>query len=235
MNGGDDLITRLDARTDVPDQPADPTAGRRSFSRGVGFLMQGLGATLFILTTCACCGIAFFEGGAMHRGVIDVQAEASGGAARTQVFLVASVIGSLSLVAFGLGQQSDRGRLPAWGTAATVSLMAAAYFTVPLLNLGPQSRPGLIMAVSIALAVLFALSAVAAWLAVVQVMRHPPLSAAPPTVPADAFPDPLAQPRERHDSPAEADLARRRKRLEEELRRLDMVERQVRREDRRSE
>lgn len=232
MNGGDEHITRLDALTSVPDQPADPTAERRSFSRGVGFLMQGLGATLFILTTCACCGIAFFEGGAMHRGVIDVQAQASGSASRAQIVLIAGVIGSLALVAFGLGQQSDRGRLPAWGTAITATLMAAGYFVAPLLDFGPQSRPAIIVAVSVALAVVFALSSVAAWLAVFQVMQHPPLSAGPPTVPADAFPDPLARPRERHDSPAEADLVRRRRQLEDQMRQLDEFERKYRKENR---
>lgn len=235
MTARDEHITRLDALAQAPEPPPDPTTDRRSYSRGIGFLMQGLGATLFIITTCACCGVAFFEGGAMHRGAIDVQAQAPGGAVRAQIILVASVIGSLALVAFGLGQQSDRGRLPSWGTAIAATLMAAGYFIVPLLDFGPQSRPALVVAISMTLAVVFALSAVAAWLAVFQVMQHPPLSAAPPTVPADAFPDPLAQPRARHDSPAEADLARRRKGLEEELRHLDDIERQVRRENRRSE
>jgi len=228
MSARDEHINRLDALAEAPEPAADPTADRRMFSRGVGFLMQGLGATLFILTTCACCGIAFFEGGAMHRGIIDIQAEASGSAVRAQIVLVASVLGSLALVAFGLGQQSDRGRLPALGTAATATLLAVGYIATPLLDLGPQSRPVIVVGVSWSLAVIFAVAAAAAWLAVVQVLESPPLSSAAPTVPADAFPDPLAQPRARHDSPAEADLARRRKRLEEELRHLDDIERQVR-------
>lgn len=234
MSARDEHITRLDALAEAPEPPPDPTANQRSFSRGVGFLMQGLGATLFILTTCACCGVAFFEGGALHRGLIDVETQAPAGTARAQILLVASVIGALALVAFGLGQQSDRGRLPAWGTAITATLMAAGYGAVPFFDLGPQSRPPLIIALSIALAIFFALAAAAAWVAAWQVVQHPPRSAAPPTVPADAFPDPLARPRERHDSPAEADLAKRRRRLEEELRHLNDIERQIRRENHQS-
>ncbi len=211
--------------------PADPTASLRTFSQGVGFIMQGIGATLFMLTTCACCGLAFWEGDAMHRGFANTTGGGPHDAA--PLLLITTVLGSLALVAFGLGQQSDRGRVPAVGSAVTTSSMTVVYgLVVVLASLGAHDGGGWPALAAIALMVIMLFCSMLTWAAASQVLRHPPLSSEAPTVPADAFPDPLARPRPKHDSPAGGDIAKQRKRLEEELRSLDDLERQVRRQNR---
>jgi len=211
--------------------PADPTASRRTFSQGVGFIMQGIGATLFMLTTCACCGLAFWEGDAMHRGFADTTGSARNDAA--PLLLLTTVLGSLALVAFGLGQQSDRGRVPAVGSAVTTSSMTVLYGLVVLLaSDGAHTGGGWPAVAAAVLMLIMFLCSMLTWAAASQVLRYPPLSSDAPTVPAAAFPDPLAQPRRKHDSPAVGDIARQRKRLEEELHSLDDLERQVRRQNR---
>lgn len=212
------------------DRPADPTTSQRSFSRGVGFVVQGLGATLFMLTTCLCCGLAFFEGDAMHRGFVDTP---PGMTNIAPLLLFTNVLGSLALVAFGLGQQSDRGRIPAFGTAITSACMTVLYglivgMSVVSANVS-SNWPAIAAGV---LVVIFLITLLLTWTAAAQVWRHPPLSADAPTVPPDAFPDPLARPRQKHDSPAEGDIARQRQRLEDELHDLDDLERQVKRQNR---
>lgn len=216
--------------TEGDDRPADPTASLRTFSQGVGFVMQAIGATLFMLTTCACCGIAFWEGDAMHRGYLDTSDVVTDVA---PLLLLTNVLGSLALVAFGLGQQSDRGRVPSIGAAVTTTAMTGLYGLV--VGLGSlHAAAGLEWPVVVAgvLAVVFLACSALTWVAAGQVWRHPPLSSAAPTVPADAFPDPLARTREKYDSPAQADIAKRRKRLEEEMRDLDDLERRVRNQNR---
>lgn len=202
----------------------------RAFSQGVGFIMQGIGAALFMLTTCLCCGLAFWEGDAMHRGFADTSGVARNEAAP---LLITTVLGSLALVAFGLGQQSDRGRIPAVGTAVTTASMMLFYGVVVLGSGGTDGhRGGWPVIAAAVLAVIMLLFSLFTWTAASQVLRHPPASSHAPTVPPDAFPDPLARPREKHDSPAEGDIAKRRTRLENELRDLDDLERQVKRQNR---
>ncbi|MCC6906426.1 MAG: hypothetical protein IT430_00665 [Phycisphaerales bacterium] len=226
MSGGDT------AQPDVEDdRPTDPTASQRTFARGVGFVMQGVGATLLGLSTCACCGIAFWEGNLLHSGALDTS-QAAGGNKPAVLLLLTNVLGSLALVAFGLGQQSDRGRAPAIGAAATSAIMAVLYGLVVYLGAGASSGSQWPVVAAAVLALVMLLCTALTWMAAGQVLAHPPLSAAAPTVPSDAFPDPLAVKRERYDSPAEADIARRRERLEEEMRRLDELQRQVRRQNR---
>ncbi len=213
------------------DRPADPTAAQRTFARGVGFVMQGVGATLFMLSTCACCGIAFWEGNLLHSGAIDANQTADGNRAAV-LLLLTNVLGSLALVAFGLGQQSDRGRAPAIGTAATTVIMTVLYGFVVYFGAGADGGNRWPIIAAAILGLIMLVCTALTWLGARQVLAHPPLSAAAPTVPSDAFPDPLAKKREKYDSPAEADIARRRERLEEEMRRLDELQRKMRQQNR---
>jgi len=212
------------------DRPADPTTSRRTFSQGVGFLVQGLGATVFMLTTCLCCGLAFFEGDAMHRGFVDAP---PGVINIAPLLLFTNVLGSLALITFGLGQQSDRGRIPAFGTAVTSACMTSLYGLIVGVSVVSghvsSSWPAITAGV---LVVVLLITSFFTWVAAAQVWRHPPLSSDAPTVPADAFPDPLARPRLAHDSPAEGEIAKRRQRLVEKLITLDDLERQVKRQNR---
>lgn len=232
MNDSAEKWKQERASADEAQRPADPTASLRSFSQNVGFLMQGLGASMFMLTTCVCCGIAFREGDALHSGFIDTSSAAGNEAA--PLLLITNVLGSLALVAFGLGQQSDRGRAPAIGTAATTTAMVLLYGVVAVIAESGTDAPGggWPFIVGVVLALLMLLCSLLTWAAASQVLRNPPLSSEPPTVPADAFPDPLARPREKYDSPAEGDIAKRRKRLEDEMRDLEALEQRVREQNR---
>jgi hypothetical protein len=193
--------------------PSDPTP--RAFARGVGFVMQAVGATGFILSTCACCGISAFADhtvAPLDRGYF--------------ILLFATVVGSLALVGFGLGLQADRGRLPAIGTALTAVVLTFAYVGAGI-SLWMTAAPAVMVLLAAVMALIGVGLSLLAWPAMIQVLVDPPKRAGPPTVSGDAYRDPWAEERPRDDSPTRQHLARRREKIMRELREIEDAERNL--------
>jgi len=223
-------------------------AEARGFSRGLGFILQGLGAAMLLFMTCTCCGVAFIEAGVWQTSgeAEAVERDAEGrptgtlkppsprDAARKRayaVLLVGSAVGAFAMIGFGVGMQADRGRPAAVGSAATCTAMIGVYGWASW-SLWSIGAPTMIVGLSVILTAILFLLAGAAWAAMVEVFRHPPRAADVPSVPAEAFPDPWAgesssasggAPGE-PDRPVRASIAKERERLRRQLEALDEIE-----------
>lgn len=214
---------------DLESTPASPlksevAATPRSFARGAGFVLQAVGASLFFLTTCACCGFAFVEGGGVWAGLagngeVNAPNETARDPGAYTLLLLTSALGSLALVGFGVGQQADRGRFPAIGNAVTTAVMVALY-VFSLMRLISSEVPIVWCLIAGGMALVSCVLCGLSFPALVQTLRHP-ASSDPPTVTADAFPDPWAEERPRDPSPARQDLLRRREQIDRELREME--------------
>ncbi len=240
------------------DSPYDPTVfeddtlaldvGERTFSRGLGFFLQGLGALLLLVLTCTCCGVAFFEAGAWQSvgSAQMVQYDESGkptGAYReadpetnasrqsNATILVGSTLGAMCLLGFGVGMQADRGKWAVAGALGSTIMMICIYVWSGVNLIMVQGWSGRVV-LPFAFAMCMVVCFVLVCAAVAEVWRNPPRHAGAPTVPGDAFPDPLAIPRAKIESdgtdrPAQRSIIKERKRLQEQLDHLDAIERSL--------
>lgn len=191
---------------------------------------------MLLVSSCGCCTLAYFEGGVWHTQgspeTLPLNPELRENRARTGygTLLLTTGIGSFCLVGLGLGLQADRGRFPAAGAALVTPAMTLLYgWSGYLIWTSPES--GSLAAVGLAglLGIGSLLLTVLAWTAMAEVFRTPPAGVGPPTVPADAFPDPWAQPHAHSttDSPTAEAIRKRRRQLHQQLSDLDEAERRL--------
>ena len=216
----------------------------RSFSRGVGFLLQAYGAALLLVMTCTCAGFASFEAShwqasgevaMVHQSVnkdggkvVEVAVDEGRDQQRRVniVLLLGSAVGAFCLIGFGVGMQADRGLFPAVGAMITGLVMSAAYgwCVDVMLGLG-FSWWGLLFALLLGVLSLgvFLMSLGS----VVEIFRNPPERCGPPTVPGDVFPDPWAKGKSAdssYDQPIRESIEGERARLKKQLEELDELE-----------
>ncbi|MFG0329287.1 MAG: hypothetical protein ACF8PN_05245 [Phycisphaerales bacterium] len=204
----------------------------RAFAQGVGLLLQAIGGVTFFATTCTCCVTAFIGGGMWHSGPESIGPPPAGPTENPVVMaqaaiLLVSAVGSLCLVGFGVGIQSDRGRIPAFGAALTTLVMTGVYgvaaFT--LFRAGGQ-WPAFIVATALTMLALGL--TLLTTTAMVEVFVHPPPHPGPRTIPAEAYTDPLSVSADRTgDGTLKAEIRRKRERLRRQLEEIDELERSL--------
>ena len=138
---------------------------------------------------------------------------------------MSSAFGSLALAAFGLGLQADRGRLPAAGVAVVSTALALCGLVSLRLLLGDEASSGFVIRAGL-LTLAAGMLALLAWPACVEVWRNPPPPGLP-TIPADAYIDPLTD----LDAPGEFTpqerIAARKRALQQKIRELEDQERRL--------
>lgn len=213
----------MTTREDLQQEPAP-----RALARTVGFIVQTLGVGLLLMSTCSCCGLMYVEGGLWH-GLGQQYTASAPDRPATMIVLITSAFGSFALIAFGLGLQADRGSVPAVGTCLT-SLACSVMYCIGFGRLIGESGQFLLMSVSACLALLFLGVTTISSAAMIQVLRDPPPKPDRiPTIPADAYEDPLSvkKPKtEASDSPSvlPESLQHERERLQRALNELDKLE-----------
>ena len=219
-------------------------AESRSFSRGVGFLLQAYGAALLLVMTCTCAGFAFFEAGrwqtsgdalvlnqsveeqAMEGENAKIDVDQNEERMANMALLLGSAVGAFCLIGFGVGMQADRGLFPAVGATVTGLVMMGAYGWSVAVLYGLES-PWWNVLFGVILGVLSLGVFVMSFISCVEVMRYPVGVSGPPTVPGDVFPDPWAKGKSAdssYDQPIRESIEGERARLKKQLDELDELE-----------
>ncbi|NOG53559.1 MAG: hypothetical protein HND57_04410 [Planctomycetes bacterium] len=214
-------------------EQTQPESAPRALARTVGFIAQSLGVGLLLVSTCTCCGLMYVEGGLWHgMGQDFTSTTATPDRPASLIILITSAFGSFALIAFGLGLQADRGRLPAVGACLT-SLACTVMYCVAAARLIGSVEQLLLCAVAVCLALLFLGITTITTAAMIQVLRNPPEPEdGPPTIPADAYEDPLSVKRPKPaendpDSSLPESLQHERERLQRKLSELDKLEKDL--------
>lgn len=191
----------------------------RGFSRGMGLINQMVGGTIFLGGFCLCCSLSFLiepEGGVSWPGTV------SG----STIVLFTTLVGCASLMAFGLGMQTDRGIRPASGAVVTCAVMLVLYVAALVGPVGGSHslRLAVMTVVLGVITLVLGLLNILAWR---EVYANPPETTEAPTVRAEDFPDPWAETKEKYESPTREAVAKRKRKLQREIERIERIEKDL--------